>query len=360
MIDEVGRFIITPVSRGLQPNMSSMSTESAFESLKGPAKQMDSFQPPWMFRNGHIQTLAGTYLFGRKANRLLLPTPTLIQEVRVDCGDLVVFHDDCPATWKPGDRVALLLHGLAGSHQSPYMKRIAAQLYQRGVRTMRLDFRGCGAGVTLARYPYHSGRSDDLMATILSIQALCPESPLCLIGFSMGGNVALKLLGEVGNIEGVERAVAVCPPIDLSLTIDFIGSGLARVYDAYFAKTCIQNVRRRQLARPDAIIPAGWFERPPRNMREFDETFTAPVCGFTSAAHYYQSASARQFLSEITIPTLIIAAQDDPVIPFEPFTQTDLSASTQLRAPRHGGHIGFVTARGPSWLDHQIIDWTIS
>lgn len=340
--------------------MSATSTESSFMSLEGPANPMDSFQPPWMFRNGHIQTLAGTYLFGRTAHRLLLPTPTVLHEVSVDCGDRVVFHDDCPVTWKPGDRVAVLLHGLAGSHQSPYMKRIATQLYQRGVRTMRLDFRGCGAGVTLARYPYHSGRTDDLKATISTVQALCPESPVCLIGFSMGGNIALKLLGETGPANGVARAVAVCPPIDLSVTIDFIGNGLARVYDAYFAKTCIKNVRRRQILRPDAVIPDGWFERPPRTMREFDETFTAPVCGFNSAAHYYECASSRPYLPTITVPTLIIAAQDDPVIPFAPFTETSLSSSTLLRAPRHGGHIGFVTTRGPGWLDHQIIDWTVS
>ena len=176
----------------------------------------------------------------------------------------------------------------------------------------------------------------------------------------MGGNVALKLLGESSTIDGVIRAVAVCPPIDLSETIEYINTGWARVYDAYFAKTCIRNIQHRQLVRPDAIIPDGWFTRPPRSMREFDETFTAPVCGFASAADYYSLASAKQFLPGITVPTLIIAAQDDPVVPFGPFANAILSPTTELRAPRHGGHLGFVTTNGPTWLDRQVIDWTTS
>ncbi|HEY0985206.1 MULTISPECIES: YheT family hydrolase [unclassified Schlesneria] len=340
--------------------MSAMSTESAISSLDGPARPRDSFQPPWIFRNGHVQTLAGTYLFGRNTDRLTFAAPTVQHLVSVDNGDRVVFHDDCPVAWKPGDRVAIMLHGLAGSHQSPYMKRIAVQLCQHGVRTMRMDFRGCGAGMTLARYPYHSGRSDDLLATLRAVQELCPGSPVSLIGFSMGGNIALKFLGERGPLDGISRAVAVCPPIDLSLTIDFIGMGLARAYDAYFTKTCIQNVRRRLSARPDSVIPAGWFDRPPRTMREFDETFTAPVCGFASAADYYEKSSSRPYLSKVMVPTLLIAAQDDPVIPFTPFLDTSLSSSILLRAPRYGGHIGFVTTRGPAWLDQQIVDWTLS
>ena len=327
--------------------MTATPPESSSVTNVNPTEPSDLFQPSWLLRNGHIQTLAGTYLFGRTKDRSGLTTSvSTVGEVLVDDGDRLVYHDECPEDWRPGDRVALLLHGLAGSHASPYMER--------------LDWRGCGAGMSLARLPYHSGRSDDLRATITEVQSRCPSSPICLIGFSMGGNVALKLLGESSKIDGVIRAVAVCPPIDLSETIEYINTGWARVYDAYFAKTCIRNVQHRQLVRPDAIVPEGWFGRPPRSMREFDETFTAPVCGFASAADYYSLCSAKQFLPGITVPTLIIAAQDDPVVPFGPFVDAKLSPTIKLRAPRHGGHLGFVTTNGPTWLDRQVIDWTIS
>ena len=331
---------------------------------QGQQSRIETFDPSWPMRNGHVQTLAGVFLFRKKSNpRILTTTIRTTGEVSLDDGDRLVFHDDCPAGWQPGDRVALMLHGLAGSHNSPYMRRISHQLNHRDVRTIRLDWRGCGAGISLARYPYHSGRSDDVLATLAVLRDRIPDSPICLIGFSLGGNVALKLLGEAGAVQGgtagIERAVSISPPIDLSVCIESLKTGLGRWYDRYFANLCIRNIRLRARVRPDAIVPEGWFQRLPRSMREFDETFTAPVCGFSSASAYYERCSASQFLSTINVPTLIIAAQDDPVVPFHPFVEAELSPTTQLCAPKHGGHIGFVTTSGPAWLDHQIIAWII-
>jgi predicted alpha/beta-fold hydrolase len=111
--------------------------------------------------------------------------------------------------------------------------------------------------------------------------------------------------------------------------------------------------------RPDSIVPDGWFSQRPRTLYEFDDTFTAPVCGFESALDYYTRSSANQFMAGITIPTLVIAAQDDPLIPFPQFQAVDYSPSTELRAPRHGGHLGFCTPRGLGWLDRQIVEWTV-
>jgi predicted alpha/beta-fold hydrolase len=328
------------------------------------ADQRDLFLPPLIMRNGHVQTLAGTYLFGRwTGHRVLIPITSTTGEITLSDGDRLVYHDDCPADWQPGDRVALLLHGLAGSHLSPYMTRIAGKLNKQKVRTFRLNWRGCGTGMAVARYPYHSGRSEDVLAMIAELQTRCPNSAINLIGFSMGGNIALKLLGEAGAVSsgtaGIARAVAVCPPIDLLTTVESLRSGLASWYDAYFAKECIRNVRQRQQANPNAIIPEGWFSQLPRTMREFDETFTAPICGFASSAAYYARCSANQFLPTIAVPTLVIAAQDDPVVPYDPFLAAVLSPAIKLKAPRHGGHMGFVSASGPSWLDQQIIDWTL-
>ncbi|WP_175517065.1 YheT family hydrolase [Planctomicrobium piriforme] len=324
----------------------------------------DLFSPPVFFRNGHVQTLAGMYVYSPWAGRERSSFGvSLSGEVLLSDDDRLVYQDDRPKNWQSGDRVALLLHGLGGSHASHYMSRIARLLNQHNVRAFRLDWRGCGAGVTLARYPYHSGRSSDLAATLAEIQARCPGSPITVIGFSLGGNVTLKLLGEtqnsLGSFAAIDRAVAVCPPIDLNMTVTSLGKGWSQLYDRYFCKACTRDVRNRQRQRPDAIIPDGWFSRLPRTLYEFDETFTAPVSGFESAAEYYARSSANQFLAAITVPTLVIAAQDDPLIPFAQFKAADYSAATKLLAPQHGGHLGFCTPRGLGWLDRQILNWTL-
>ncbi|WP_437193429.1 YheT family hydrolase [Planctomicrobium sp. SH527] len=324
----------------------------------------DHFLPPWFLRNGHVQTLVGMYVYAPRSNRQpVYAVNSTSGQVLLSDGDQLVFQDDCPLNWQQGDRVALLLHGLGGSSASPQMARIARLLNMQQVRTFRLDWRGCGAGAKLARYPYHSGRSSDLAAVIDQIRLLCPGSPITLIGFSLGGNIALKLLGEsqgsIESLDAVDRAIAVCPPIDLRTTVASFSKGWTRLYDRYFCKSCTRDVRQRNRVRPDTIIPEGWFSNLPQSVYEFDETFTAPVCGFESANDYYTRSSANQFLSNIAIPTLIIAAQDDPLIPFDQFKAADYSATTRLLSPRHGGHLGFCTAGGQTWLGQQIVNWTV-
>jgi len=325
----------------------------------------DLFLPPWYFRNGHIQTLAGLYLSSPRSNRRSLSSiASTIGQVFLSDGDQLVYQDDHPAGWQPEGRVALLLHGLGGSHASQDVIRMARLLNSRNVRTFRLDWRGCGAGVTLARYPYHSGRSSDLAATINQIQIHCPGSPISVIGFSLGGNITLKLLGEDRNstasLAAIDRAIAVCPPIDLLTTVTSMSKGWARFYDRYLCRVCTRDVHHRRRQRADTIVPDGWFSKRSGTLYEFDDTFTAPVCGFESAADYYARSSSNQFLPAITVPTLIIAAQDDPLIPFQQFQAADYSSTTKLLSPRHGGHLGFCPpSRGQGWLDRQVIEWTL-
>lgn len=348
----------------MSANSSQTETQISSPETLRLTDESGSFSPPWILRNGHVQTLAGTYVFGRWANQDSRLTVTKsLGEVPVDNDDALVFHEECPQDWRPGAPVVLLLHGLAGSHESPYMSRIGRQFCRRGARAVRLDWRGSGAGMALAKYPYHSGRSDDLLATVNDLRRRFPDSPLSVVGFSMGGNILLKLLGEPGSASfsqaAITRAIAVCPPIDLEFTVDHLRNGLARWYDHYFAQVCVRDVRQRKEMRPDAIVPDGWFSRPPRTMREFDESFTAPVCGFKNASDYYSRSSAIGLLPNITVPTLIIAAQDDPVVPFSPLERAPLSPTMELRAPKSGGHMGFVTSMGLGWLDRQVVSWVI-
>ena len=312
------------------------------------------FRPHPLLRGGDFQTLAGAYLPGPrciyKAQQRLVALPD---------GDRLVLHDDCPAAWQPGDRVALLIHGLSGCHQSPYMKRNALRLEEVGVRVFRMDLRGCGAGVGLARLPYHSGRSEDAAAALLAIAELCPASPVALVGFSMGGNIALKLLGELG--EGVcghlDRAVAVCPPIDLAPAVEQLHRPRTRLYERHFVRRLVMKVKERERALPD--LPVTDFRRLPRSLWEFDDVFTAPVCGFGRAINYYREAGAIRVAEGIRLPALVIASQDDPLIPATPLERLRACPSVELRITRHGGHIGFVGWRegGRRWLDERIVEW---
>src|SRR5579864_4672507 len=210
---------------------------------------MREFVPHPLLPTGHLQTLGGVLLPQNAGN----DEPRRHQVLLAD-GDQIVLNDDTPANWQDGGRTALLIHGLAGCHSSPYVQRIAGKLNARGVRTFRLDLRGCGAGLGLARLPYHSGRSEDAAAALRKIAELCPRSPTTLIGFSLGGNIALKLLGESANDlpEQLDRAAAVCPPVDLLRCVESLARGINRFYDRHFVRLLCAQIEDLHRLVPDA------------------------------------------------------------------------------------------------------------
>src|SRR5262249_14355995 len=162
----------------------------------------------------------------------------------------------------------------------------------------------CGAGFGLARLPYHSGQSGDAAAAVEAVARLCPESPTTLIGFSLGGNIALKLMGELGEetCGALDSAVAVCPPVDLQAAVSRLSRLQNRPYDRHFVNLLLQRVDARRRALPDA--PSVEFARRPRGLWEFDDAFTAPVSGFGTAENYYRRASSCRVVPNIRRPTL--------------------------------------------------------
>jgi predicted alpha/beta-fold hydrolase len=324
-----------------------------------PKFEIRPFRPHFLLRGGHAQTLAGAYL--PYAQRRYAARQHL---VRLDDDDQLVLHDDCPADWQPGDRATLMLHGLAGCHESGYMQRISHKLCARGVRTFRMDLRGCGAGVHLARLPYHSGRSGDAAAALVELARLLPGSPVTLLGFSLGANITLKLLGELGHTPcgNLDSAMAVCPPIDLAACSRRISQPDSRRYDRFFLRLLLRQLSVRRHARPDAEGPA--LVRRPRTLWEFDNAFTAVVCGFGTADNYYREASSSQFVPHIRLPTLVLAAHDDPMIPSRAWESVDVPTSVQVHLSDHGGHLGFVgRARVDAdrrWMDWRVVDWVLS
>jgi predicted alpha/beta-fold hydrolase len=340
------------------------------------------FRPHPLLRGGHRQTIAGVYLAGGRfsyaANQHF---------VLLDDGDKIVLHDDQPPAWQPGDRVVLLVHGLGGCHGSPYMCRIAYKLGQRGIRVFRMDLRGWGAGAQCATLPFHAARTGDIEAALRLIQTAVPNSEVLLVGFSLGANMVLKLLGQRGvrlqacanqaeqmtshrsgsSLAGLEtyptacptRALAIAPPIDLMHCCVNLDRGLGRVYDRAYAKFLWNHLRERA-----GIVPAfaqALAQRRPRKIYDFDQRFTAPMGGFDSVEHYYETASAKHVLAQIRTPTIILTAIDDPIVPGYVFDSAKLSPSVQLHLTDHGGHLGYIAARNGDpdrrWLDWRIVDW---
>ncbi len=313
------------------------------------------FVPHRLFKNAHAQTIAAAYLPGGRG-----PYQAEQHHVSVTDDDRVVLHDDCPDQWQPGDRTALMIHGLAGCHLSSYMVRISKKLTQRNVRTFRMDMRGCGAGLTHAKRPYHAGRTEDKIAAMRYIAELCPGSPLTLIGFSIGGHVTLRLAGELGatKCSGLDRVIAVCPPLDLHLCSSHLEQPSNRLYSRHLLSILIKlHQSRTRLVHGAAPLQNG---HKPSTLRELDDQFIAPAWGFDGAGDYYDKCSAINVLNGIQLPTRILVARDDPLVPIDQFdglTNSDID----LHVTDHGGHLGFVGRAGVDpdrrWMDWRVVEW---
>ncbi len=340
-----------------------MSVETVHPEIAASARccqRVVDFQPSKWLANRHAQTLL-PWLLG--ARGYSLPKNSIRREVQLDDGDRVVMQDDCPNEWTDGAPVLLLLHGLSGDHRSNYMVRIAAKALARGIRVFRLDHRGSGAGAGLARHTYHAGRSEDVRAVIAELEHVCAGAPICVAGFSLSANLILKLLGERPDDvpDSIARVVAVSPPIDLEGCVNFIGqSALGRIYDRNFAKTLVQQVKDSPQWRED--VPLAKRIRPVQRVVEFDQLYTAPAAGYRDVDHYYSEASAWRLVPNITTPTTILIARDDPMVPFGSFENLPpLHKNVRLCVTERGGHLGFYGTKyvDPDryWMDWRILEW---
>jgi len=313
-------------------------------------------RPGWWGLNGHVQTLASYFLRGPKTTKR--PHSYLVP---LADGDRLVIHDDQAHSWITGDRIAILVHGLCGCHQSPYVRRIALRLRRHGIRTIRVDMRGFGASELISRGHMHAGSSHDLVDVIRFANRLSPLSKISLIGFSLGGNIVLKTLCDWADRhpDYVDSAIAVAPPIDLeycSVNLRAFGN---RIYEYYFIhRLCRALARRRQ--RVLNLVDNGVNPLPDR-LVHFDDQFTAPVNGFSGARDYYARCSTRDRLKDVYLSTIIVAAEDDPVVPREIFDPSTFSGEIDFVCLRHGGHLGFLgnQYRDPDWhwLDWRICNW---
>jgi uncharacterized protein len=305
----------------------------------------------------HRQTVGAAYLTSRPAYRA--------RHFHIDLpdGDRLVAHLDAPQIAVPSRRSVLLVHGLAGCHGSPYMRRIAEKLAEQGYAAYRLDLRGCGAGMSLARHSVHAGRIDDLESALAFVEGESRGAPLTLVGFSLGASLTLKLLGSLAHTlpNRLDSAVAVAPPLDLAACCRNLQNGLNWIYDRSFLRNLRRYLRQRR-ATVAEFHDVDWT-KPPRSLYDFDATFTAPLGGFRDVEDYYERSSSLPDLANIRVPTRILFAEDDPLIPSEVYRRATYSSATQVFATPSGGHLGYlgdVRAVRDSdwhWMDWRVVDW---
>ena len=258
------------------------------------------------------------------------------------------------------DRHLIIVHGLEGSGESGYARSLAQAALERGFTVNRFHMRSCGgaeahSGDTL----YHSGQTEDLLAVIRETRRSGAEQ-IHLAGFSLGGNVVLKLAGELGAEARalIDSVCGVSVPIDLAACAERLGAPCNWLYANRFLKRLKNRIRTKE------ALNRGRFrmELLPRvrTIEEFDDAFTAPAFGFGTAERYYATQSSNQFLDAIRVPALLIQAKDDPLIPFRIFDHPAFASNPNLRllAVEHGGHLGFLARRRPRfWLDETILEW---
>jgi len=314
------------------------------------------FEPHPLLSNGHLQTLAGYYLKGRpirlNSQRFDLEPP--------DGGHLVVFEDRPAFVEKPETPAVLLVHGLAGCAESHYQRRVADRLLKLGLRVVRANLRGAGVSLKRAKGFYHAGRTSDLRFIAEWMALRFPDAPIGLIGFSLGGNLVLKLAAEAADdpLSQLDCVVAANPPIDLALCCEHMRRFPYRLYDRFFIKQLIAQVRRLHQLDP-SLGPIDWAGV--RTLFDFDERYTAPRNGFRNALDYYRHCSAGPRLTSIRVPGLIVHAMDDPFIPPESFFSVKTSSQIRLELAQRGGHLGYLSRQrwgfDARWLEARLCRW---
>lgn len=313
-----------------------------------------SFRPaPWL-RGPHRQTLF--------ASKMRPAPPITVEHEDFDLpdGDFIELAWLPDAGQPPETPLVVVLHGLTGSIESKYARGLLQQAAVRGWRGVLMHFRGAGRSHNRMPRGYHSGDTGDFRVLLAHLRQRFPDAPLAAVGYSLGGNVLLKYLGEEGKAAALTTGVAVSVPFDLALCARAIDQGLSRAYQRHLIGN-MRDALERKFTHMEPPFPLPDL-RGLSNFPAFDDAVTAPLHGFADAQDYYASASSGPFLAHITVPTLILHALDDPfmspeVVPAE----RELAAPIRLELSRSGGHVGFVSAdrllRPVFWLEQRIPAW---
>ena len=308
-----------------------------------------AFKPAWWLRGAHAQTIWSSFI--RRKPRLNIAW----QRVELSDGDFIDLAWSGP---KEGKTV-LLLHGLEGSINSVYARGLMRELNQRGYRTCLMHFRGCSSQPNRLPQWYHSGQSEDPQRILEFLRDQMAIEIYAAVGFSLGGNVLLKWLGEQGAAMPLQRAAVMSVPFRLEQAAQRMGEGFSRCYQRYLVGSLRQKYKTK-FAR--VVSPLDVDINTLKTFWQFDDKVTAPLHGFKGVHDYYTCASSRQFIPQIRVPTLILHACDDPFMySHTPPLADELPESVSLELTEHGGHVGFISGMIPGlanyWGEKRLAEW---
>jgi predicted alpha/beta-fold hydrolase len=314
------------------------------------------FTPAVLLRNPHFMTLLPGF-WPRRALLAGIPVESRFFTTEPHTQLLGFCH------WQPNrsaSQTVVLVHGLEGCSESHYMHGIASKAYRSGMNVIRMNQRTCGGTEHLTPTLYNSGLSQDYRAVVSELARMDGLDQIWLVGYSMGGNLVLKAAGELGSSEtALAGVIAVCPNIDPTQCVRALEQPRNWLYHHHFLTQLKTRMRRKA-----TLFPGRWNLTGLGRIRiisEFDDRYTAPDGGYASGADYYNRAGARHVLEKITVPTIIITAQDDPFIPYSMFSHTAIQQNPHIRlaAPRYGGHCGFFQQHRQDedrfWVENRII-----
>ncbi|NTS75692.1 hydrolase [Catenovulum sp. SM1970] len=316
------------------------------------------FKPVWWLRNKHVQTV------WQKIHRHKLDCPTIAERITLPDGDFL----DLAWTEKPTDQdtrpIVFVLHGLEGSIDSTYAKGMMNAIRARGWIGVLMHFRGCSKEPNLHARAYHSGETEDVLFAATYVANQYPNQDIASVGFSLGGNALVKLLGEKPTDHPFKASVSICPPLDLEASSRRIQRGLSRVYQKYLLDMLHESIARKMM-RIDLCNLLNLDRNKLKKIKslwQFDELITAPLHGFDSAQDYYQKSSGKHFLRDIQTPTLVIHAKDDPFLSNRSIPKpSELSHRVTFEISEFGGHVGFVNTNQQQkieyWLEHRSLQF---
>ena len=316
----------------------------------GSLEGIEAFGTVPGLRNPHVQTVVSNLVRSHRSPRYA--------RTRLDTADGDFIDLDLGPEPDDPAGVCLLLHGLEGSARSGYMVCMSEALAAAGIQSVALNFRSCGGELNRLPRAYHSGDTGDIAQSLAWLSERFPGLPRTAVGFSLGGNALLNLLGRVGDDGGLAAAVVVSVPYDLAASAALLDRGPSRWYGRRFLRSLRDKARRKAVRFPDRVPSEAAAAR---TLREFDDLLTAPLHGFRDAADYYERCSSRQFVESVTIPTLFIHAADDPLAPAAsiPLDAIRRRANLSFLLAEHGGHVGFLDYRmgigTRGWLEQSIV-----
>jgi uncharacterized protein len=334
------------------------------------ASHTEEFQPRRFLINGHLQTIMGNYL--PRANDLPAAEAQLV-EVSPATEDQISSQVLCHCHWQPEEvratrPSAIIVHGLEGSSESQYVIGNANKLWLAGCNIIRMNMRNCGGTEALSPTLYHSGLSNDVLAVMNFFVAQQGLQSMSLIGYSMGGNLVLKLAGELGAAAPptLRSVIGVSPALDLGPSADALHRPQNRLYEVKFLRALLRRYRRKVMLFPHVFDPN--VATGIRSLRELDDQITALYSGFTGAEDYYYRAAAARVIDRIAVPTLILHALDDPFVRITNESCSKLEANPNIRllTTSHGGHCAFLAQPDADsgydgyWAEHTLLRFLLA